>query len=52
MRLPARVEVVYDLFERKTIDQDTDTLQVRLPRRSTTLCYVGDTEQIRELANT
>jgi len=40
--LPREVEVVYDLFERRTVARNTAEFQVNLPRASTALYYTGD----------
>ncbi len=39
--LPRRVEVVYDLYERRQVAQHVDRFQVTLPPRSTVLYYTG-----------
>lgn len=40
--LPQTAEVVYDLFERRIVAQDTDKFQVSLPPASTALYYTGE----------
>jgi hypothetical protein len=42
LRLPRPVEVVYDLFEKQVVAQDTDRVQVTLAPRSTALYYTGE----------
>jgi hypothetical protein len=49
LRLPESVEVVYDLFERKIIAENTDTLKVELPKRSTSLYFTGTSEILDSL---
>ena len=44
--LPRPVEVVYDLFERKTIAENTSEIEVTLEPRSTVLYYTGDVERL------
>ncbi|MGD0124729.1 MAG: hypothetical protein ABSF46_05170 [Terriglobia bacterium] len=39
--LPREVEVVYDLFERRTVARNTAELEVNLPRVSTAFYYTG-----------
>ena len=41
LRLPHPVEVVYDLFERETIAENTSEISVTLQPRSTVLYYTG-----------
>jgi hypothetical protein len=41
LRLPKTAEVVYDLFAHKTVAQNTKTIEVTLPKISTTMYYVG-----------
>jgi hypothetical protein len=43
--LPAKVEVIYDLFEKKVIGRNTDQFTVSLPASSTTLYYTGQALQ-------
>jgi len=45
-RLPRKVEVVYDFFNRKIIARDTDNFEVILPPVSTTLYYTGDASRL------
>ena len=47
--LPFRAEIVYDLFAGESVAEDTDTLSVELPPRSTTLYYVGDRDLLKYL---
>jgi hypothetical protein len=47
--LPAPVEIVYDLFGKKTIAEKTDHFQVSLPPASTALYYTGDTSALGEI---
>ena len=42
--LPAKVEVVYDLFEGKRVAANTDRFEVTLAPRSTALYYAGEAE--------
>jgi hypothetical protein len=42
LRLPRRVEVVYDLFERRTVARDAEAFDVSLPPASTSLFYTGE----------
>ena len=49
LRLPESVEVVYDLFERKIIAENTDTLKVELPKRSTSFYFTGGHALINDL---
>ncbi len=44
--LPQRVEIVYDLFARRTVAQDVAHFDVTLPSRSTALYYVGGRDRI------
>jgi len=46
--LPQSVEVVYDLFARQTIAQNTDWFKVTLPRKSTALYYTGDADILEQ----
>ena len=41
-QLPARAEVIYDLFAGKEVAADCDAFDVVLPKASTTLWYTGD----------
>ena len=41
-RLPVKVDVVYDLFERKMVARDVDEFPVILPPASTVLYYTGE----------
>jgi hypothetical protein len=47
--LPERVEVVYDLYARQIIAQDTHQIETFLPPRSTTLYYTGPRERLANL---
>ena len=48
-RLPIRVEVVYDLFEKKIIAENTDCFEVMLPPVSTAFYYTGKAQRLSEL---
>jgi hypothetical protein len=48
-RLPKRVEVVYDLFERREVARDVSEFQVTMKPASTVLYYVGTKEFIGRL---
>ena len=48
-KLPKRVEVVFDLFERKIIAQDADTFSITLAPVSTAFYYVGDAKRLAQL---
>ncbi len=47
--LPKEAEVVYDLFEKRTVVEHTDQFEVNLPPRSTTLYYTGGSELLTRL---
>ncbi len=47
--LPARVETVFDLFERRVVAEGVDSFEVDLPPRSTTLYYTGSSGPIAAL---
>ena len=49
LRLPGKVEVVYDLFDRRIVAKNTDTVEVELPKRSTSLLFTGNRELIKDL---
>ena len=49
LRLPEKAEVVYDLFVKEIVAENTDTLRVELPKRSTSLYYVGDPAVLESL---
>ncbi len=47
--LPKEAEVVYDLFEKRTVAEHADQFEVNLPPRSTTLYYTGGSELLTRL---
>ena len=47
--LPRQVEIVYDLYERQVIAQDTDRVQITLAPRSTALYYTGERALVAKL---
>ena len=47
--LPHPVEVVYDLFERRTVAENTSQISVTLRPRSTALYYTGDAKTLAAL---
>lgn len=47
--LPHRVEVIYDLFERKTIARNTDRFEVILHPSSTVFYYIGKEDLLTSL---
>ena len=51
LTLPRSVEVVYDLYEKQIVAQDTDRFQVTLAPRSTVLYYTGAHALIAPLEN-
>ena len=48
-KLPRPAEVVYDLFENKTIAKNTADFEVTLPRASTSLFFTGEVQLLRPL---
>ena len=48
-RLPRRVEVVYDLFNRRVVAQDTDQFEALLNPASTAFYYTGKAELLKSL---
>jgi hypothetical protein len=48
-KLPRRVQVVYELFEKRVVAQDTDRFEATLAPRSTALYYTGDRALIATL---
>jgi hypothetical protein len=49
LKLPGRVQVVYDLFEGRVIARDADHFQVHLQPASTALYYTGDAALLENL---
>jgi hypothetical protein len=47
--LPREVEVVYDLFERRTVARNTNKIGVKLPSASTAFYYTGTSDLLRVL---
>ena len=50
-RLPTRVEVVCDLFEKTIIGRNTDNFTINLPPSSTRLFYTGNEKLIGQMSN-
>ena len=48
-RLPAPVETVFDLFERRVVAEDADAFEVDLAPRSTNLYYTGSSAPLASL---
>lgn len=48
LRLPQRVETVYDLFEERPVAEGASQFEVDLPPRSTSLFYTGEAALLRE----
>ncbi|MFH1571425.1 MAG: hypothetical protein ABIL09_25770, partial [Gemmatimonadota bacterium] len=49
LRLPQKVETVYDLFGERAVADGVSHFEVDLPRRSTSLFYTGDAALLGEL---
>jgi hypothetical protein len=49
-RLPRRAEVVYDLFNGRTLAHDATQFEVWLPPASTALYYTGDAQRLNSLS--
>ncbi len=46
LKLPEKVEQIYDVFEKAVIAHDTDRFQVKLKPISTSLFYLGDDQKV------